>query len=211
MTALAEHASGCLAPLTASIELGWDAPLLEGGVTLVDLPGLGIANDLHPSVTRALAGSFDMILLVVDRSGVSEASARLLMQVFCDLSSSEDVSQRPEPSLVVAVTKLDQVADASVSGCRSTSAWRDACASAAARARELVRSQLESEVNRRKGAAGELMRRVVCRVQVVPVFPLEYQRIHRGDPEEPPKLDLSATGIARLAVAIRDPELSSER
>lgn len=212
MTALEEHASGALAPLTTSIELGWDAPLLADAITLVDLPGLGVANDLHPLVTHAAVGSFGTVLLVVDRSGLSEASAKLLVHMFANSGAPADIADRPEPSLVVAVTKLDQVADASISGPRTTKHWHDACVAVATRARELLSAQLQSELARQKQDAGGLMRRVVDRVQVVPVFPLEYQRLHRRDPEDPPRLDRScATGIPDLAARLRGPVSSNER
>lgn len=75
---LAEQGSGFLAPLTGSIEVGWDAPTLSNGLSLVDLPGLGVANDMYRLETLGQTEPLDALLLVVDRSGLNEASADLL-------------------------------------------------------------------------------------------------------------------------------------
>src|SRR5262249_20590835 len=49
---LKEHASGFLAPLIRRIELTWDSPLLQAGLTLIDLPGVGASGDSFKTVTR---------------------------------------------------------------------------------------------------------------------------------------------------------------
>jgi len=48
---LREHAAGYLAPLIKTIEVGWTAEVLSAGLQLVDLPGLGVANDEYRLVT----------------------------------------------------------------------------------------------------------------------------------------------------------------
>src|ERR1019366_9064937 len=76
---LRDHASGFLAPLIKTLEVGWNADVLRDGMVLVDLPGLGVANDEYREVTldwvrrRARA-----IVVVTDRSGLREAEAELL-------------------------------------------------------------------------------------------------------------------------------------
>src|SRR5207253_1809410 len=49
---LAEHATGFLAPIIRDIHVYWNSPLLRAGVTLVDLPGVGVAGDMYKEVTR---------------------------------------------------------------------------------------------------------------------------------------------------------------
>lgn len=75
---VARHASGSIAPLIRSLEVGWPANSLRDGLVLVDLPGIGIANDEYRSVTSAWIRRATAVVLVVDRSGVTEASADLL-------------------------------------------------------------------------------------------------------------------------------------
>lgn len=202
--ALAEHGGGALSPLTASLELGWDAPLLEAAVTLVDLPGLGIANDLYPLATRAAASATASLLLVVDRSGLSEAGAELLESIFGSFAETSPDNELAAPSLIVAVTKLDQVVAEGMLAAGQKAGWHDACGAAGLRARELVRSQLQGEVTRRNSRTAARMRRAVDQAPIVPVFPMEYQRIHRRDPDEPSRLgESSATGIPALASYLR--------
>jgi hypothetical protein len=190
--------------MTASIELGWDAPLLADGVTLVDLPGLGVANDLHPLTTRAAAGSIQTVLLVVDRSGLTEASAQLLQRIFDNAGQLPSHGDRAELTLVVAVTKLDQVVGEMLSGAGGVGRWGPTCAAVTARVREVVRAQLHSEVAHGKLLAAGSLLQAVARAEVVPVFPLEYQRLHRRDPDDPPRLGLSsATGIPTLTTHLR--------
>ena len=48
---LKDHAAGFLAPLIEKIQVGWPSKILEAGVILVDLPGVGIAKDSYRQVT----------------------------------------------------------------------------------------------------------------------------------------------------------------
>ena len=47
------HASGFLAPAIKSLSVSWNSDLLRKGLEIVDLPGVGIAGDLHRTVTDA--------------------------------------------------------------------------------------------------------------------------------------------------------------
>src|SRR5690606_35989318 len=72
------HASGHMAPLVSQLDVGWPAQFLEGGLVLTDLPGVGIANDAYRSITSHFVRSARAIMVVVDKSGLTEASAELL-------------------------------------------------------------------------------------------------------------------------------------
>jgi len=50
---MADHAAGYLSPLIERIEVGWPSSLLKAGVVLVDLPGVGIAQDAYREVTSS--------------------------------------------------------------------------------------------------------------------------------------------------------------
>jgi hypothetical protein len=49
---LKDHAAGFLAPLVEEIQVGWPSELLRSGITLVDLPGVGIASDSYRQITQ---------------------------------------------------------------------------------------------------------------------------------------------------------------
>src|ERR1700693_5520529 len=51
-TELREHATGFLAPIINELVVFWNAPILENGIVLIDLPGVGIAGDIHAAVTE---------------------------------------------------------------------------------------------------------------------------------------------------------------
>ena len=111
---LRQHAAGHLAPLIGTLDVGWNSPMLSEGLTLVDLPGLGIANDQYREVTQKWTReTAKAIALVVDRAGITRDSAELLRSSgFLGrlLHAADDPSADPVQLLVVAV-KLDLTAD----------------------------------------------------------------------------------------------------
>jgi Dynamin family len=113
MRELKAHAAGFLAPLIRNIELGWPSPMLQRGLRLVDLPGVGISGDVYRRVTEEwVREKARAICLVVDRSGIDSASADLLRSSgFLNrlLHSTDDPDADPV-SLVIAVVKMDEVA-----------------------------------------------------------------------------------------------------
>ena len=75
---LHEHASGSLAPLIKQLDVRWNSPLLNTGMVLVDLPGVALPETHHKQVTRKWINESQAVILVVDRAGITEASADLL-------------------------------------------------------------------------------------------------------------------------------------
>ena len=51
---LNDHTAGFLAPLIATIHVGWPSPLLQAGIILVDLPGVGIAQDFLSATNQGV-------------------------------------------------------------------------------------------------------------------------------------------------------------
>jgi hypothetical protein len=113
MIDLKEHAAGQLAPLIREIEVGWPSPILQRGLRLVDLPGVGISGDVYRRVTEKwVREQARAVCLVVDRSGIDAASADLLRTSgFLNrlLHSADDPDADPV-SLIIAVVKMDEVA-----------------------------------------------------------------------------------------------------
>lgn len=108
------HAAGFLSPMIARISVGWPSDLLKSGVVLVDLPGVGIADDTYRRVTREyVQEKARAVILVVDRAGPTEASMDMLRTTgYWDrlVGSSDDPTSDP-CNILIAVTKVDEVAE----------------------------------------------------------------------------------------------------
>jgi GTP-binding protein EngB required for normal cell division len=194
---LRDHASGFLAPLIKTLNVWWKSPLLSQGVTLIDLPGLGVIGDPRPEVTRTyIREKARAVVLVVDNRGITEPVARLLRdsEFLAKLLHTTD-DPAGNPVLVVAVTKVDDVADSEYSddGEREFSDYfKDVCD----RTIPMVRSQLRGEIERlwqEDGELGEAKRAVVENVlntlQVYPLSAVQYRRLVSGK-----RSDLSVAG-----------------
>jgi len=110
---LAEHATGFLAPIIREIHVFWNSPLLHPGVTLVDLPGIGVAGDVYKEVTRKwIVEKARAVVLVVDNRGVKDADAELLRRsdFLTRLLFSVDDPKSDPVVLIAAVTQLDSPA-----------------------------------------------------------------------------------------------------
>ncbi len=198
LRAVRNHAAGFLAALTADIEIGWDAPLLRAGAVLVDLPGVGVANDAFQNVTKDWIRKSDAVLLVADRCGLSQACADLLRRanVFDRLVAETIAPKLESIEIVVAVVKVDLLAHEERAYARSiggplTRPWLDDFDRCCARTIDLLRAQLAQELRlavRRQAvpASSEdsIVLRILDRVRVRPVAPIEYRRFHSGDPDE---------------------------
>ena len=153
LTELREHASGFLAPLIKGLDVGFPADGLRDGLVLVDLPGVGVANDEYRSVTARWIGEARAIVLVVDHRGVSQAGADLLRTTgFLNrlLHGSDDLDADPVTISVVAV-KIDEPAEAgwrdekNLKG-KAARRWGEHFAEACDQARNLVRGQMREEL-----------------------------------------------------------------
>jgi GTP-binding protein EngB required for normal cell division len=116
---LEDHAAGFLAPLIKQIEVGWPSDFLKRGIALVDLPGVGVANDSYRDVTRGFVrDKAKAIIVVADRSGLTESTIELLKTsgYWDRLVGSADDPESDPCAMLVAVTKVDDV---------SQSAWSD--------------------------------------------------------------------------------------
>lgn len=108
-----DHAAGFLGPLVEQIEVGWPSHLLREGVTLVDLPGVGIARDSYRQVTQKfIRDKARAVILTVDRAGPTGETMELLRSSgYWDrlVGAADDPNSDP-CRLIIAVTKVDDVA-----------------------------------------------------------------------------------------------------
>lgn len=197
------HASGFLAPLIKTLEVRWDAELLRDGLVLVDLPGLGVANDEYRKVTTTWIRKARAVVLVVDRSGVTEASADLLRStgfLSAMLHDSHDPNAAPV-SLLVAVVKLDLSADDArrreqVQRSGTPRRWIEHFEEVCAQAIDLIKGQMRSELEKiaEEGAEAtrterrEALARVLQTMEVHPIAALEYRKLYLEDEDDRPRI-----------------------
>jgi len=214
------HAAGALAPLIKSIRVQWPTDVLQGKIALVDLPGLGVAGDVHADVTvhyiRQLARG---VILVVNRSGIMEAEANLLRNSgFLNrlLYASGDTGLEADPvDLAIAVVQLDVVAqtrweeDRNRNG-KAIQRKADHFAAVCAEMRDLVRMQLRTQLETVWAAHASLSeeKRIVIEsilnsVQVFPVCAPEYRKALAQDDDDPAFLTPAQTGIQDLITSLK--------
>jgi GTP-binding protein EngB required for normal cell division len=195
--AVRSHTSGQFAPLCEHITLGWPAGLLQESITLVDLPGLGAANDAHASHARAWLERGSNVVLIVDRAGLPE-SLWLALRDSGFLCRWLDGTAE----LTIAITKLDLIAD-DARRAVSTSAWSTHYFDACRRATTQMRLQLAASLARMSLDDLEVQQ-VSSRVRIVPVSSRERHRLQQSDDAERAKVrSPESTGIPDLERAIR--------
>lgn len=201
---LREHASGFLAPLIKSLEVGWNADALQGGLVLVDLPGVGVANDEYRRVTAEWVRSrAQAIVLVVDHRGVTEASVDLLRSTgFLNrlLHDSHDAASELA-SLSIAVVKVDDIADSAWQDERSLDPdtarkWNEHFHEVCGRAADLVQRQMRTELDK-LAADGpdatlaerrEVLAKMLDTMQVHAVSAPQYRLFKRDDEDMRPRI-----------------------
>src|SRR5262249_17050139 len=195
---LKAHAAGFLAPLIATIEVGWPSKLLESGVILVDLPGIGIAQDMYRNITRQyVRNEARAVVLVVDRSGPTEDAIDLLRTSgYWDrlVGASDDPGSDP-CRLLIAVTKVDDVAAAEWINCGKDKKKREIFADLVKEFQTRMRAQIvealknigtitnNQAVDEARGLARD---RILQTLEIHPLSGPEYRRILVNDEEDIP-------------------------
>lgn len=192
---LHSHASGFLAPTIQSLEVTWSSSLLREGLELVDLPGLGIANDSYRAVTdRWIRGDAQVVVLVVDHRGVRESDAELLRSsgfLTRLLHSADDPSADPM-QLVIAVVKTDEIAEERRINDKSKKK-RVHLAEVREKCLEVVRSQIRDRLQEAWSLTGEklgdakqtVVSRVVDSLQIYPLSAMQYRKLMDDDEDDP--------------------------
>lgn len=217
---LRDHASGFLAPMIKSLEVGWSAEGLADGLVLVDLPGVGVANDKHALVTASwIREKARAIILVVDRAGVTEASASLLRTSgFLNrlMYDSHDPGADPV-TLAVVVVKVDQSAhsawqDDKALNPGASRKWGDHFKDTCDRTIDLVKGQMQQELEKLASAGPQETReerkqalsRVLDTLQVHPVSAPQFRLFNLQDDEDMPRIkSADESRIPQLLAALR--------
>jgi GTP-binding protein EngB required for normal cell division len=109
---MSAHAAGFLSPLIERIEVGWPSELLKSGVVLVDLPGIGIAQDAYRDVTKSyVRDKARAVIVTVDRAGPTESTVDLLRAsgYWERLVGTADDPGSDACAMLIAVTRVDDV------------------------------------------------------------------------------------------------------
>ena len=194
------HATGSIAPLIKSLEVGWQSDVLRNGLTLVDLPGVGVANDEYRSVTSDWIRRASAVVLVVDRAGVTEASADLLRVTgfLNTLLHRAPDSTQVSPLLWVVAVKLDDVArDERISFKQQhpndkLPRWLEFFQQSCGKAQTLIQNQLIQELEKTTASTPAEMRadrtaaqaRVLEQLQVHAISAIEYRKLMAQDDDD---------------------------
>lgn len=117
---MVDHAAGFLSPLIERIEVGWPSDLLKAGVVLVDLPGVGIAQDAYRDVTSSyVREKARAVIVTVDRAGPTESTVELLRTsgYWERLVGASDDPASDACAMLIAVTRVDDVTQTEWSDC----------------------------------------------------------------------------------------------
>lgn len=214
---LEEHAARSLAPLIAKIEVGWPSQLLRSGIVIVDLPGVGVASDVYRTMTQSyVRDQARAVLLVLDRAGVTEAVLESIRSSgYWDRLVGASYDPDADPcALIVAVTKVDEVAEAEYEK------YQDVAREVRPKKSELYAKKVEEMVEgirnqtsnqlaalqdtnnadlaeARNAARDQLLKLL----QVHPVSAPDYRRILVDDEDDRPRVarTQAITGIPRLS------------
>jgi GTP-binding protein EngB required for normal cell division len=213
---LTEHAAGFLSPLIQRIEVYWSSDLLKHGIVLVDLPGVGIAQDTYREITkRYVREQARAIVLVVDHRGPTEATIELLRNsgYWDRLVGAADDPKSDPCYMLIAVTRVDDVAN---------SEWTETAhlpreqrpkkkavfAGVVERLKPNIQGQLTAQLGRITSNDNETVQHaretavkyLLERLEIHPISAPEYRKLRANDEEDPPFLpDIATTGIPELS------------
>ncbi len=213
--ALGHHASGFLAPLIKDLRVFWDTPLLAEGVTLVDLPGVGIVNDVYEATTsRWIRERARAVILVVETRGLNATHAELLRSSgFLNrlLYAADDPTADPVV-LMVAVVKGDTIAEEMYDrddSLEPSEHFSEVCRMSIKHIRQQLCAELEklweSDDAARARTRKEVIDKILADLQVHPVSAVQYRKLLRGNPRSPAFInDPAQSGIPGLVAGLTE-------
>lgn len=214
---LHDHATGYLAPVIRDLKVRWNIEMLKGGLTLVDLPGVGVAGDVNAEVTEKwIKEHAKAIILVVDTRGVREPEAELLRNSgFLSrlLHASGDPSSDPVV-LMVAVTHADKIAEQEYLDNKQRFPQKrkaEYLAEIFDKVSARIRSQVEEQLTKVwKFSTGlsetkaEVLQGIIANLQVYPVSAPEYRKFLLDDEDSKAFIKtLEQSNIPQMATALR--------
>lgn len=214
---LQEHTAGALAPLVSEIEVGWPSPVLEGGVVLVDLPGVGIAGDDYQRATHSYVRQQARGVVMVVRRGVTYDEIELIRTSgFWERALLAVADPEADPcDLVVAVTQVDSTVESKIhddmTGADIAKVYADVMRESEknigeqtirelGRLSDTMTDDQELQESRRLAAS-----QVLDRLTVHPVSAFDYRRLVSSNPRRPALASSpEETGIPRLSQRLQE-------
>lgn len=207
------HAAGFLSPLIERIEVGWPSELLRSGVVLVDLPGVGIAQDSYRDVTKSyVRDKARAVIVTVDRAGPTESTMELLRTsgYWERLVGTADDPSSDACSMLIAVTRVDDVAQTDWQNLEpgpDRPKKRDVFSRLVEEFKPRMKDQIIEQLGRIGDSANESVKvardqaraSILDSLEIHPVSAPELRKILLDDEEDRPFLrDLDQTGIPQL-------------
>ncbi len=193
------HAAGFLAPLIKRLNVQWPSPLLERGVVLVDLPGIGIDADEYRNVTAAyVRDKARAVILVVDNRGAPQALINLLVHTgyWERLVGAVDNPADDPCTLLMAVTRIDDLTDeayAATADVEPRPRKRDIFLAQAEKVKQALRLQVQEQFQRiavsdnpdLAAARQQALERLLGSLEIHPVSAPHFRRLQAHDPDDP--------------------------
>lgn len=201
---LKDHATGYLAPLIKSLQIHWNSTLLRDGITLVDLPGVGVMRDVHRAVTRRwIREKANALVLIVDHRGLYDSVAEALRESeFLNRLLYSADEPEDDPVVLVAVTRIDDIADSRYTqdhAKRKYLHFLEVAEEARHTIRDQARLSLESiwlSGSEVPAARRKVVENVLASLQVHPVSAPQFAKLLATDPDDPPFLrDPEQSGV----------------
>ncbi len=215
------HAAGFLSPLIERIEVGWPSELLRTGVVLVDLPGVGIAQDSYRDVTKGyVRDKARAVIVTVDRAGPTESTMELLRTsgYWERLVGTADDPSSDACSMLIAVTRVDDVAQtdwqnqiAMMEPGPDRPKKRDVFSRLVEEFKPRMKDQIVEQLGRIGDSSNESVKvardqaraSILDSLEIHPVSAPELRKILLDDEEDRPFLrDLEQTGIPQLQASL---------
>jgi GTP-binding protein EngB required for normal cell division len=213
------HAAGFLSPLIERIYVGWPSELLRAGVILVDLPGVGIAQDSYRDVTQQyVRDKARAVIVVVDRAGPTESTVDLLRDsgYWQRLVGAADDPSSDPCSMLLVVTRVDDVAEeewrnySTISG-QHKPKKREVFARLVEEFRPRMQAQINEQLGKIAGSNNDAVRaartqacaNVLESMEVHPVSAPELRKLLLDDEDDRPFLqNEDQTGIPLLHASL---------
>lgn len=215
------HAAGFLSPLIERIEVGWPSDVLKSGVVLVDLPGVGIAQDSYRDVTKSyVRDKARAVIVTVDRAGPTESTMDLLRTsgYWERLVGTADDPSSDTCSMLIAVTRVDDVAQEEWQNQTSTleaGATRPKKREVFARLVEDFKPRMKAQVVEQLGNIGDSSNEsvnvareqarasILDSLEIHPVSAPELRKLLLDDEEDRPFLsNTDQTGVPQLQASL---------
>ena len=185
---LKDHLGGeCLSAFVSKVVVEMNIPLLKKGITITDLPGVGIVDDPFARVTNDwVTQEGNSVLLVFDQRGFGEDSQKVLSG-FMQKMSLEYGNTRKEPiNLIVVVNQIDRSVNSNLEGLEYFEDYENNCRIAIESNKKKIRDEIERIFSRsdesfeQKVAKDQIISDLMRNVKIIPVSAQEFILSSRG-------------------------------